>query len=176
MLLLTYIPICLGDFLSSFIWPRGALNYSYPFSLTTSPHHHQSGVTMTQDWPIIVSQLFGGSQPFKGGLTTLAEPIKSLPWSWLMGIERESDSLPEKLNLKRCATGVVGDNFSKGLSGVGKNEAKPWREAGHKDRERRKDLNHCLSPWIQLCLKPEPALNHSDVRTNKFPLALTKSS
>lgn len=62
-----------------------------------------------------------------------------------MGIEREQFSIGVT-KLERCEIGVVGANFPRGLSGVGKNEAKPLKEARHKARERRKDLTCCLSP------------------------------
>ena len=67
-----------------FMWSGEAPNYSYPFSLTFFLHHYQSRVTMTQDWPIIISHLFGNSQPFKNRHTILTESIKILPWNWHM--------------------------------------------------------------------------------------------
>ena len=62
-----------------FMWPGEASNYSYPFSLTFFLYHYQSRVTMTQDWPIIISHLFGNSQSFKNRHTILAESIKIFP-------------------------------------------------------------------------------------------------
>lgn len=39
----------------------------------------------------------------------------------------------------------------------------------HGERERERESSHCLSPWIQLCLKVEKPLNTSGTYTKQIP-------